>query len=170
MKKLEVTSTRIVLIWDLVSIVIFLITLFTNKTMNTIISWLSINYALVMIIIGIIATIYVLLVDRIKHVVKSTIEDSVKKVDANYKNYSDAFSSFFIYDSIINKVVRDQIISKMPEKELAHLFYNEGFIVKDLQRFGFSENVVNLVLKEYHENEIKKLKDESDRDQQQVSK
>jgi len=125
--------------------------------MDSIISWLSTYYVVIMLIIGMIATLYIILIDRIKHVVKATIEDSIKKVDSHYKNYSDAFSSFFIYDSIINTVVRNQIIDKMPDDELSDIFSDARFLVKDLQRFGFSENVVNLVLKEYYSVKLNKL-------------
>lgn len=182
MKKIETLSTRIVLVWDLISVILYLITLFTNKTMSTIISWLSTHYALVMIVIGIIATIYVVLVDRIKHVVKQTIDstmnnslltmnNSIKEVEDRYKSYTDSFSSWFIYTSAISKIVHERVISTMTEEELAKIFYKEGFLIQDLERFGFSKTISNQILKMYHQdellninNELNKPKDEPYRD------
>lgn len=105
----------------------------------------------------------------IKVYIKQIIKESIEKVDDSYKKYSESFSSFFIYDSIINTIVDKKIIKNMSEEELANILSEGKFLIKDLTRFGFNKEVIKRVIRKYHEGEIKKLNNESNRNNEQVS-
>lgn len=105
----------------------------------------------------------------VMYIVKHTINETIKGIDNKYKNYSDAFSSYFIYDSIINKIVDEKIIKNMSEEELAEILHEGKFLIKDLDRFGFDKEVIKRVTRKYYEAKIKKLNNnEYNRDNKQV--
>jgi hypothetical protein len=101
-------------------------------------------------------------------IVKAETKGLVKEIEDRYKAYTDSFSSWFIYTSAISRIVQEKITNKMTEDELAKILYEGKFIADDLVRFGFSESVSNKIKTMYHEDELKRLKDEPNRNIEQL--
>ncbi len=96
-------------------------------------------------------------------IVKAETKGLIEKIEKRYKAYTDSFSSWFLYTAAISAIVNEKIIKQMTEEEQAKILYDGKFLIDYLERFGFSEKVKDEMKKMYHEDELKKLKNEPNR-------
>ena len=86
--------------------------------------------------------------------------EMIDKIEDKYKAFTEVFSKFMIYSSITNKLVRDIVLPKMKDEELADLLFDKRYFLDELKKYGINEKAIKLIELKYLEEKIEEIKKE----------